>query len=48
LSETHPLIRSACAACLDDLVDDFKKDLEEAKTKYTHQARWNAQSLAST
>src|SRR5262249_15832843 len=27
--ETHPRIRSACAACLDDLVDGIRQDLEE-------------------
>jgi TetR/AcrR family transcriptional repressor of nem operon len=46
LSDTHPQIRSVCAACLDDLADSLKQDLEEAKAKYTPRARWNSQSLA--
>ena len=46
LSETHPQIRSVCAACLDDLAGRLKQDLEEAKAKYAPRARWNARSLA--
>jgi TetR/AcrR family transcriptional repressor of nem operon len=44
--QTHPQVRSACAACLDDLVDGIRQDLEEAKAKYTPRARWNPRSLA--
>ena len=46
LFQTHPQIRSVCAACLDDLAAGFKQDLEEAKAAYTPRARWNAQSVA--
>jgi TetR/AcrR family transcriptional repressor of nem operon len=46
LSQTHPQIRSTCAACLDDLADSLKKDLEEAKNKYAPRARWTARGLA--
>src|SRR5262249_44265133 len=46
LAETHPKIRSACAACLDDLADRLRQDLEEAKAKHAPRARWSAQSLA--
>jgi TetR/AcrR family transcriptional repressor of nem operon len=46
LSQTHPQIRTVCAACLDDLADSLEKDLEEAKAKYSPRARWNARSLA--
>jgi TetR/AcrR family transcriptional repressor of nem operon len=46
LAQTHPQIRSACARCLDDLVDSLAQDLEEAKAKYAPRARWSAQSLA--
>jgi TetR/AcrR family transcriptional repressor of nem operon len=46
LSQTHPRIRSVCAACLADLTDGFRQDLEEAKAKYTPRARWDAQTLA--
>jgi len=46
LSQTHPQIRSVCAACLGDLADGLKQDLVEAKAKYAPRARWSAQSLA--
>jgi TetR/AcrR family transcriptional repressor of nem operon len=46
LHQTHPQIRSVCAACLDYLADSLKKDLEEAKAKYAPRARWNARVLA--
>jgi TetR/AcrR family transcriptional repressor of nem operon len=46
LSETHPQIRSVCAACLDDLFDNLKQDLDEAKAKYAPRARWSTRSLA--
>jgi TetR/AcrR family transcriptional repressor of nem operon len=46
LSETHPQICSVCAACLDDLIDGLKQDLDEAKAKYTPRARWDTRSVA--
>jgi TetR/AcrR family transcriptional repressor of nem operon len=46
LSETHPPIRSVCAACLDDLAERFAQDLEAAKARHAPRARWNARSLA--
>jgi TetR/AcrR family transcriptional repressor of nem operon len=46
LSETHPRIRLVCAACLDQLAYNFKRDLEEAKAKYAPGARWSLQGLA--
>jgi TetR/AcrR family transcriptional repressor of nem operon len=46
LSQTHPQIRSVCAACLDDLAGRLGQDLEEAKAKYAPRARWSAQGLA--
>jgi TetR/AcrR family transcriptional repressor of nem operon len=46
LSETHPRIRSVCAACLDEQAEFLQKDLEQAKTKYTPRARWSPQDLA--
>jgi TetR/AcrR family transcriptional repressor of nem operon len=46
LSATHPGIRAVCAACLADLADSLKQDLDEAKAKYTPRARWNTRSLA--
>jgi TetR/AcrR family transcriptional repressor of nem operon len=46
LSNTHPAIRSVCAACFDNAAERLKQDLEEAKAKYTPRARWSSQSLA--
>jgi TetR/AcrR family transcriptional repressor of nem operon len=46
LSQTHPQIRSVCAACLDEQADFLTQDLEEAKVKYAPRARWSAKSLA--
>jgi TetR/AcrR family transcriptional repressor of nem operon len=46
LAETNPRIRSVCATCLDDLVNNLKQDLDEAKAKYEPRARWSVQSLA--
>ena len=46
LSHTHPNIRDVCAACFDSSISTFRQDLEEAREKYTPQARWNAQSIA--
>ena len=46
LSETHPKIRSVCAACFDDQVTFLKQEIDAAKTKYMPRARWSAQSLA--
>jgi TetR/AcrR family transcriptional repressor of nem operon len=46
LSQTHPKIRSVCAACFDDTANGLKQDLEEAKAKYTPRAQWSPQSLA--
>jgi len=46
LSETHPKIRSVCAACLGEQAEFLKQDLEQAKVKYVPRARWSTQSLA--
>jgi TetR/AcrR family transcriptional repressor of nem operon len=46
LSQTHPDIRTVCAACLAELADDLSRDLELAKAKYAPRARWRAVSLA--
>jgi TetR/AcrR family transcriptional repressor of nem operon len=46
LSQTHPTIRSVCAACFENSANHLKQDLEEAKAKYTPRARWSPQSLA--
>jgi TetR/AcrR family transcriptional repressor of nem operon len=46
LSATHPGIRSACAACFDELADDLKQDLDEAKAQYTPRARWSTRGVA--
>jgi TetR/AcrR family transcriptional repressor of nem operon len=46
LSETHPQIRAVCAACLDDLAEDLRQDLEAAKAKYAPRARWKPHGLA--
>ena len=46
LSQTHPKIRSVCAACFDDMVERFKTDLDEAKAKYAPKGRWSTQSVA--
>src|SRR5262249_19513293 len=46
LSETHPPIRSVCAACLDDLAGSLQQDLDAAKAKEAPRARWSTRSLA--
>lgn len=46
LSQTHPGIRSVCAAGFDEHADFITQDLEEAKAKYAPRARWSPQSLA--
>jgi TetR/AcrR family transcriptional repressor of nem operon len=46
LSETHPQIRSVCAACFEEQADRLRQDLEEAKAKYAAGAPWSSQSLA--
>jgi len=46
LSQTHPKIRSVCAAGFEGQADRLKQDLEEAKAKYVPRARWSSQSLA--
>src|SRR5262249_12169344 len=46
LSQTHPKIRSVCAAGFEGQADRLKQDLEEAKAKYVPRARWRSQSLA--
>jgi TetR/AcrR family transcriptional regulator, transcriptional repressor for nem operon len=46
LAETHPKIRSVCAACFEEQTEFLKKDLEEAKAKYAPRARWSPESLA--
>jgi TetR/AcrR family transcriptional repressor of nem operon len=46
LSVTHPGIRSACAAYFDELADDLRQDLDEAKAKYTPRARWSTRGVA--
>jgi TetR/AcrR family transcriptional repressor of nem operon len=46
LSQTHPKIRSVCAACLDDQAEFLQEELKQAKTKYAPRARWSPESLA--
>jgi TetR/AcrR family transcriptional repressor of nem operon len=46
LSETHPQIRSVCAACFSEQAEFLKEDLEQAKVKYAPGARWSPLSLA--
>jgi TetR/AcrR family transcriptional repressor of nem operon len=46
LSQTYPGMRSACAACFEESIGPFRRDLEEAKAKYAPQAPWNPHSLA--
>ena len=46
LSQTHPQIRSVCAACFEEQAEFLKQDLEEAKRKYARRALWSPQSLA--
>jgi TetR/AcrR family transcriptional repressor of nem operon len=46
LAETHPKIRSICAACFDEQAEWLQNDLEAAKKKYAPRARWSAQTLA--
>jgi TetR/AcrR family transcriptional repressor of nem operon len=46
LAQTHPEIRSVCAACFDKQAEALKCDLDEAKAKYAPRARWTTQSLA--
>ena len=46
LSQTHPQIRSVCAACFEEQAEFLKQDLEQAKAKYAPRARWRPQSLA--
>jgi len=46
LSDTHPKIRSVCAACFDEQASMLKRDLDLAKAKYAPRARWSTQSLA--
>ena len=46
LSQTHPKIRTVCAAGFEGQASSLQQDLEEAKAKYTPRARWNSRSLA--
>src|SRR5262245_14612991 len=46
LSATHPTIRSVCATCFADGVQNFKQDLDAAKAQHAPRARWSTQSLA--
>jgi TetR/AcrR family transcriptional regulator, transcriptional repressor for nem operon len=46
LSQTHPKIRSVCAAGFEGQAAGLAQDLEEAKAKYAPRARWNSRSLA--
>jgi TetR/AcrR family transcriptional repressor of nem operon len=46
LSDTHPAIRSVCAACFDEHASIVKNELDKAKAKYAPRARWSTQSLA--
>jgi TetR/AcrR family transcriptional repressor of nem operon len=46
LSQTHPKIRSVCAAGFEGQAAGLAQDLEEAKAKYAPRARWNGRSVA--
>jgi len=46
LSETHPKIRNACAACFSKQSGWLAVQLEEAKAKYVPRARWDPNTLA--
>jgi TetR/AcrR family transcriptional repressor of nem operon len=46
LSDTHPAIRSVCAACFGEYARVVKAELDQAKAKYAPRARWSTQSLA--
>jgi len=46
LAQTHPNIRSACAACFEAVAADLERDLDEAKVKYAPKATWSARSLS--
>jgi TetR/AcrR family transcriptional repressor of nem operon len=46
LSDSHPAIRSVCAACFDEHAKILAKELDDAKAKYAPRARWSARSLA--
>ena len=46
LSETHPKIRDACAACFDEQADWLTAELEEAKARHTPHATWSSRSVA--
>jgi TetR/AcrR family transcriptional repressor of nem operon len=46
LSQTHPRIRSVCAACFDDQAEFLQEELKQAKMKYAPRARWSPESLA--
>jgi TetR/AcrR family transcriptional regulator, transcriptional repressor for nem operon len=46
LSDSHPGIRSVCAACFDEQCADLRRELEEAKAAYAPRARWSPQTLA--
>jgi TetR/AcrR family transcriptional repressor of nem operon len=46
LSQTHPNIRSTCAACLEESIGNLVRDLEQARTRHAPQTTWNARSLA--
>ncbi|RJP32201.1 MAG: TetR/AcrR family transcriptional regulator [Phycisphaerales bacterium] len=46
LADTHPGIRSVCAACFKDWAADLEKDLRAAKAQYAPKATWTAHGLA--
>ncbi len=46
LSHTHPKIRSACAACLEEQAEALREDLQLAKSAYGSRARWRPETLA--
>ena len=46
LSDTHPKIRSKCAARFREWAEGLKEDLDAAKAAYAPKARWETGSLA--
>jgi TetR/AcrR family transcriptional repressor of nem operon len=46
LAETHPAVREVCAACLEDIAEDVRQDLDLAKAKHAPHARWDTRGLA--
>src|SRR5262249_52873508 len=46
LAQTHPAIRSTCAACFEEGAADLARELELAKQKHAPDATWSAKSVA--